>query len=140
MRHRRVRQPHIHEVTRALPKGSSIPGTHLPSQLLGLPVPGMHKQEALWRKVRPLSWFSSACKSSRAQIQNLSSLGASCLWTALTDDTNCQEPECSYRDEGTAILISGHLSLTLSGAVVTTGRQLTQGVLCCLRGVDSGTL
>lgn len=139
MRHRGVRQPHIHEaVTCALPKGRSIlVPTFLPS-LLGLPIPGMRKQEALWRKGRPLSWFSSACKSSRAQIQNLSSLEHRACGQHLLNDTNCQE--CSYRDEGTATLISGHLSLTLSAAVVTTGRQLTQGVLCCLRGVDSGTL
>lgn len=33
MSHRGVRQPHIHkEVKHALPKGSSIPGTHFPTQ------------------------------------------------------------------------------------------------------------
>lgn len=80
------------------------------------------------------------------QIWNLSSFGTLCLGQHSLSDMAVRNPSAAVGTwelphSSQAICHLGRaLVLTLSGAVVTIGRQHTQGVLCWLRGVDLGTL
>lgn len=62
---------------------ASLVPVFLPSRL-GVPLPGMCRQQDPWRKVSPLSWFHSACKASSADLESVI-FWNTVPWTAFTE-------------------------------------------------------